>query len=185
MNARLRIALTAVAMALTACSVTKPTPPLTEPGIRARFNDAQTTSALAKIDNPLQRDLLRRHFEERAQSARGRGLRLALDDVRIGEHMTLGGGMALERTFALYHEYSERGFTTYVEGIESLGGRVQGAYREPIGGSTTGLAAIELVELNRVILRRYAWQASDPRCCPTQLESIGFMLTGTTLEAMR
>ena len=179
---RRALRLLAAAM-LAACANSNPAPLPTEPSVRARFTPEHAAGVLTKIENPVMRDVLRRHFIERSRAA-GR-MSLTLDDVRVGERMNIGGGMALERVFALYHEHDERRFTTYLEGIEMIGGRVQGAYRQTVGGSGAGLAAIEFTELNRVILKRYVAQADDAPCCPTKLDRIGFTLTGAAMETLQ
>ena len=89
----------------------------------------------------------------------------------------------MQRAFALYHEYDDKGFTTYLEGIELIGGRIRAALREPVGGSGRGFAELDTVELNRAVLRVYLLEEKDPKCCPSKEARAAYYLTGFGLQS--
>jgi hypothetical protein len=126
--------------------------------------------------------VIERHLGERARAARGRGARLAIETLRVGETMGIGGGLAMTRVFALYHEYDEREFVTYLEGMELVGANLRLAARLPVAGSGRGLAQLENVELNRAVLKVHTRTDKDPPCCPTRAGFIAYHLTGFSLE---
>lgn len=174
-----------VAALVTACTTpAKPPPkPPTETEIRARFTAERSYAALAKLEDRFAREAVERQLGDRSRAARGAGRRLAIEDVRLGETMNIGGGQSLQRVFALYHEYDEKAFTTYLEGIELVGGRVRAALREAVGGNGRGFAEIDEVELNRAVLKVYVLEDKDPKCCPSKEARAAYYLTGFGLQS--
>jgi hypothetical protein len=184
-----RTALAALACAslVTACAskrVEPPKPP-TETTVRAKFTAEQTAKALGAIRDLQLRESLERHLVERGRSARGQGLRFAVERVEQGETMHIGAGMQLVRTFVLYHEYDDRRFTTWIEGIETVGGNVRAAFRAQAGGSGRGIAEIAAVELNRAVVDLHEFDKGDAPCCPTRRNQAMYTLTGFSLEVAK
>jgi hypothetical protein len=161
-----------------------PKPPPTEADIRARFNAETSRKALASLTDEGLRRAVDRQLAERAERAGRR--RLVVESARIGETINIGGGQFLHRVFALYHEYDDAAFTTYLEGVELIGGRTRSALRVAVGGSGKGFAEIAEVELNRAVLRLYLHEdGKDSPCCPTKEASTAYYLTGFSLEPAR
>lgn len=176
------------AFALGACATPKKPPPKppTEVEYRTeRFTAERTRDALASIPELPLREAIDRHIAERGRAARGRGMRLTVDKILIGERMGIGGGMELVRAFVLYHEFDAKTFTTWLEGIELVGGTLRAAFRQPVGGAGKDLATLAAVDLNRAYLEIYTRTDKDPPCCPSELGQIGYSMTGFNLEPLR
>lgn len=165
----------------------KPEPPPIpkEAEIRAKFSAEQTAKAFAALTDPGLRKAIEQHLVERGRAARSRNLRLAVERIQSGETMNLGRGLQLVRTFVLYHEYDERGFTTWLEGVETVGDSVRTAMRAPVGGNGKAFATIAAVDLNRVVLDLYEFDPTDQACCPTKRNQTMYTLTGFSLEPAR
>ena len=176
--------ITALSFALSACGLkpVKPPTPLTESAVRARFTAERSEQSLAQVRDAATRETMRRQLGERARSARAQGRRLAIESIRAGEQMTLGQGMRLERVFALYHEYDDKTFTTFLEGVEIVAGTPRVALRQPVGGPGRGFVELSEVELNRAILEVHLFKDGDAKCCPTDIGRTAYYLTGFSLE---
>ena len=161
-----------------------PKPPPTESDIRARFNVETSRKALDSLSDEGLRRAVDRQLAERAERAARR--RLVVESVRLGETINIGGGQSMQRVFALYHEYDDAAFTTFLEGIELIGGRTRSALRVVVGGSGKGFAEIAEVELNRAVLRVFlVEEGKDQPCCPSREASTAYYLTGFSLEPAR
>jgi hypothetical protein len=167
------------------CASTPKEPPkrVTESDVRARFTAERSEQALAKVEDATIRNVMRRQLAERSRAALARGARVAIEAVRVGEKMGIGQGMNLERVFALYHEYDATTFTTYLEGVELIGGALRTAMRQPVGGTGKGFAELFEVELNRAVLDVYFFKDGDPDCCPSETGRTAYYLTGFGLES--
>lgn len=159
--------------------------PITEADVRAKLNVGQTTVALGELKDDRARELLERHFESRQREARRRGLQYALERALIGEDISIGAGARLQRAFALVHEYDANGFTSYLEAVEIIGGRVRQTLRSPVGQSGKQLATLEFVDLDRAALRTYRFADKDPPCCPSLIVDTLYAWRGLTLEVLR
>jgi outer membrane murein-binding lipoprotein Lpp len=159
---------------------------LTEPDVRAKLTATQTSTALREVKDDTTREALTRHFELRAREARRRSQRdYAVEKILIGEDIGIGGGLKLTRVFALAHEYDASSFTTFLESAEFIGARVHQAHRIEVGRSSTQLASLEFLDLDRAALRTYRFAAKDPPCCPSVVVDRVYVMRGITLEEMR
>lgn len=176
-----------LALTLGACATPKPPPPKppSESDYRERFTADRTRAALASVPELPLREALDRHVAERGREARSGGRRLTVDRIAVGERIGIGGGMELVRVFVLYHEFDARSFTTWLEGVELVAGRIRAAFRQPVGGSGKELAVLAGVVLNRAFLEIYRHREGDPLCCPTERGEIAYSMTGFALEPLR
>jgi hypothetical protein len=173
-------------LALCAGCASKPPPPkpLTEADLRKNWTPDQTEQVIQSVANPDVRQVLDRFFHERARDAARHGLKFAVDSIMVGEDMGIGGGMSMKRLFALYEEYDDDHFASYLAAFETIGGRLQSEYHRQVGGSKIGIVKLEFTELNRIILTMYTFAPGDTPCCPTRKGQTGFQLGPTSLEPL-
>ncbi len=158
--------------------------PRTEAELRAILAPATTDRALATIAEAAVRRTLERHFRERSREAARRGRSLAVERALISETIGIGDGMGLARVFALFHEYDEAGFTSYLSATEHVAGRIRLALETRVGGARERLAELDFVELDRAVLKLSLYADKDERCCPSKLVRSLYGLRGLTLEAL-
>lgn len=166
------------------CASKPPPKPPTEAELRKHWTPEETQQVINSVADPDVREALDRFFHQQARDASRRGLKFAVDSIAVAENMGIGGGMSMKRLFAVYQEYNDDQFTTYLAGFETVGGRLQSEYHRRVGGSRIGFAKLDFVELNRAILTMYTFAPGDPPCCPTKQGQTGFQLGPTSLEQL-
>jgi len=177
--------LLAAAAVCAGCASKEPPPkPPTEAEVRSHWTDEETTKVLNGLDDAAARAALTRYFAAQAREASQHGMQLAVESIKVGEDIGIGGGMSMKRLFVLYHEYDDQRFISYLAGFETVAGRLQSEYHRPVGGSKVGIAKLDFVELNRAIITLYAYAPGDPPCCPTKVGKTGFQLGAASLEPL-
>jgi hypothetical protein len=174
------------ALLVAACSsAPKPPPPApTEAQIRERWSASVTDRVSESVKDPATRQALLRYFGARERAARASGMQFTVESIALGENMAIGGGLSMQRVFALYQEYNNERFVSYLAGLEILGGRIQTEYHRPVGGSGKAFVKLEFAELNRVILQSYRFDDKDPPCCPSHEGRTGYQLNPSNLDEL-
>lgn len=173
----LALALLCVALgALGGCFSKPPAKPPTEAEMRSHWTSEQTARAIASVNDAPTSAALNRYFARRAGEAHERGMKLSVESVMVGEDMGIGGGLSMKRLFALYHEYNDEQFASYLAGLEVIDGRVRDDFRRQVGGSKIAFVKLDFAELNRAILTAYTFAQGDPPCCPSRQGKLGFEL---------
>jgi hypothetical protein len=173
--------------AMSGCSTKAPPPPKppTEAELRSHWTPEETDRAIASVRDIAAQQALGRHFAERAREAQGRGMKLVVESILLGEDMGIGGGLSIVRLFALYHEYDDSSFVTYLAAFEVIDGRIRTEFRRPVGGSKAAFVRLDFAELNRVILKVYSFDPKDQPCCPSREGMAGFQLGPVSLEPLQ
>ena len=176
-----------LAVVLASCASKRPEPPKprTESAIRELLNDAQTRTALDAITDAPVKEALERQFRERAREAARTGRKLVVERALLAENISIGNGLSLARVFTLHHEYDGKTFATYLNASEHLGGKIRTSLYARVGALGERLAAIDLVELDRVLLNLSLYEEKDPPCCPSKVVQTLYGLRGLTLEPLQ